>query len=206
MIVVGLNLLLVASLVLVGLSAHSLGVLAAGGDYLADAAAIRVSLLAIAMGHRPPTPRRPNGYPRATAIAALVNGLFLLFVVVVVIVEGVRRLSHGVSVVDGLPVVIVSGIAAAVMVVGAIILGHDADDDDADDGDGANLRAVLLDTIADAAAAAGVAVTGLIILATGTLYWLDPAVALVIAVIIGYSVLALLRDVTTTLRKPVARP
>ena len=108
--------------------------------------------------------------------------------------------------VDGLPVVIVGGIAAAVMVVGAIILGHDADDDDADDGDGANLRAVLLDTIADAAAAAGVAVTGLIILATGTLYWLDPAVALVIAVIIGYSVLALLRDVTTTLRKPVARP
>ena len=132
--------------------------------------------------------------------------MFLLFVVVVVIVEGVRRLSHGVSVVDGLSVVIVSGIAAAVMVVGAIVLGGDADEDDDDDGHRANLRAVLLDTIADAAAAAGVAVTGLIILATGTLYWLDPAVALVIAVIIGYSVLALLRDVTTTLRKPVARP
>jgi len=45
------------------------------------------------------------------------------------------------------------------------------------------------------AAAAGVAATGGIILATGGWYWLDPAVALVIAVIIGYHALALLRKV-----------
>jgi cobalt-zinc-cadmium efflux system protein len=53
----------------------------------------------------------------------------------------------------------------------------------------------MLDTVADAAAAAGVAATGGIILATGGWYWLDPAVALVIAVIIGYHALALLRKV-----------
>ncbi|WP_297737544.1 hypothetical protein [Mycobacterium sp.] len=42
-----LNLLLVAALVIVGVVAHSLGVLAAGVDCLADAAAIGVSLMAI---------------------------------------------------------------------------------------------------------------------------------------------------------------
>jgi hypothetical protein len=42
-LVLGLNLALVAALVIVGVTAHSLGVLAAGVDYLADAAAIAVS-------------------------------------------------------------------------------------------------------------------------------------------------------------------
>jgi cobalt-zinc-cadmium efflux system protein len=42
-----LNLLLIAALVIVGVVAHSLGVLAAGVDYFADAAAIGVSLMAI---------------------------------------------------------------------------------------------------------------------------------------------------------------
>jgi cobalt-zinc-cadmium efflux system protein len=42
-----LNLGLVAALVIVGVAAHSLAVFAAGADYLADAAAIGVSLLAI---------------------------------------------------------------------------------------------------------------------------------------------------------------
>jgi putative transposase len=46
-VVLLLNLLLIAGLVIVGLRAHSLGVLAARADYLADAAAIGVSLLAI---------------------------------------------------------------------------------------------------------------------------------------------------------------
>ena len=42
-LVLGLNLALVAALVIAGVTAHSLGVLAAGVDYLADAAAIAVS-------------------------------------------------------------------------------------------------------------------------------------------------------------------
>jgi hypothetical protein len=49
-----------------------------------------------------------------------------------------------------------------------------------------NIKAVLLDTAADAGAAAGVAVTGAIIFVTGRWNWLDPAVALAIAVVIGY--------------------
>jgi cobalt-zinc-cadmium efflux system protein len=52
-LVLGLNLALVAALLIVGVTAHSLGVLAAGVDYLADAAAIAVSLFAIQLAHRP---------------------------------------------------------------------------------------------------------------------------------------------------------
>jgi len=61
------------------------------------------------------------------------------------------------------------------------------------------MRAVLLDTLADSAAAAGVAVTGAIILADPGLSWLDPAIALVIAAVVGYHALRLVREVITTL-------
>ena len=72
----GLNLALVAALVIGGVTAHSLGVLAAGVDYLADAAAIAVSLFAIQLAHRP---ERSAAHANATNIAALVNAVRTAF-------------------------------------------------------------------------------------------------------------------------------
>jgi cobalt-zinc-cadmium efflux system protein len=204
--VLGLNVVLIAGLVSVGVSAHSLAVVAAGGDYLADATAIGLSLFAIGLSRRQPTVRRPHGYPNATTAAAFVNGLFLLIVVTVVSVAAARRLASGTQVVHGMPVLIASSVAAIAMVVGAVILRGDVEQEDDDDGDRANMRAVLLDTIADAAAAGGVAAAGLVIAVTGRLYWLDPAVALAIAIVIGYHVLGLLTGVLHTLRQPIPRP
>jgi cobalt-zinc-cadmium efflux system protein len=204
-VVLALNLILVAGLVTVGISAHSLGVLAAGADYLGDAAAIGVSLLAIWLSHRPPTAARPHGYPRATAYAAVVNSGWLLILSVLVMVGAIDRLATGVHEVHGLPVLVASAIAAATMFVGAIILRGDVDDYD-DESGGLNMRAVLLDTAADAAIAAGVAITGLIILASGGLYWLDPAVALVVSVVVAYHAVSLLRRVVAVLRRPDHAP
>lgn len=210
-VVLLLNLVLVTALVLVGLLAHSLGVLAAGGDYVADAAAIGVSLFAIWLARRPPTAARPGGYPNATNIAALVNGGWLLALSVLVVLAAVRRLVSGAGRVDGLPVLIVSAVAAVVMLAGAFILKGDPDADDGDGGEeegDLNMKAVLLDTAADAAAAGGVAISGAVILATGGLYWLDPAVALIIAVVVGYHALSLVRKVIGALKssRPPGRP
>jgi len=199
-VVLLLNLALVAGLVAAGIGAHSIGVLAAGGDYLADAAAIGISLLAIGLARRPPTRRRPGGYPRATAYAALVNVTLLLAVVAAVAAGAIGRLVTGIGHVHGLPVLIASGIAALVMLGGGLILRGDADDPGDSEGDRANMRAVLLDTLADSAAAGGVAVTGAIILADPALAWLDPTVALVIAAVIGYQAVVLIRQVVIALR------
>jgi cobalt-zinc-cadmium efflux system protein len=127
-VVLVLNLLLVGALVAVGLSAHSLGVLAEGVDYLADAAAIGVSLLAIWLSNWPPTVKHPRGHPKATLLAAAVNAGWLLVLSVLVAAGATGRLVTGAHDVHGLPVLIVSGIAAVVMVVGALILGGDVDD------------------------------------------------------------------------------
>src|ERR1700757_1436776 len=111
-VVLGVQLSPVAALVIVGVTAHSLGVLAAGVDYLADAAAIAVSLFAIQLAHRPePSAAHAN----ATNIAALVNAGWLLALNVWIAVAATRRLVSGVPEVHGLPVLIVSAIAAVVM-------------------------------------------------------------------------------------------
>jgi cobalt-zinc-cadmium efflux system protein len=201
-VVLWLNLALIGGLVAVGATAHSLGVLAAAGDYFADAVGIGISLLAIMLSRRSETARRPHGFPRATTVAALFNGALLLSIVVLVIAEGVRRLATGTGHVHGLPVVLASTPAALAMLVGALIHRNDREEPDDDDGDRANMKAVLLDTVADAAAAAGAALAGAIIAVTGGHYWLDPAVALVIASVVGYHVVVLLRNVVRTLRQP----
>ena len=138
-------------------------------------------------------------------MAALINSGWLLILEGLVAVAAIERLSTGPPQVDGLPVLVVSGVAALVMTGGALILRADGDEeeDEAEEHD-LSIAAVLLDTIADAAAAAGVAVAGAIILATGGWYWLDPAVALAIAVVVAYHALALIRKAVTRLRPATA--
>lgn len=82
------------------------------------------------------------------------------------------------------------------MLAGALVLRGDDGSDDL------NVRAVLLDTAADAAAAAGTAVSGAVIVAARGWYWLDPAVALVI----GYHAGRVVLEVTVTLRSAGAAP
>jgi cobalt-zinc-cadmium efflux system protein len=218
-VVLTLNLALVAALVVVGITAHSLAVLAEGGDYLLDAAGVGVALFAIWLSAR--ARRRPGArlFPDAGLWAALINAGWLLLLELLVISGAIDRLIAGVRAVQGLPVLIVSAVAAVVMAGGALLLGGDRDDDDDDDdgdsgdheeqGHRLSVQAILLDSAGDAAAAAGVAVAGGIIWAAHGVYWLDPAVALAIAVVIGWHAIRLLvrvRAKLVTSRSSLAHP
>jgi cobalt-zinc-cadmium efflux system protein len=183
-VVLVLNLALVAGLVAVGVGAHSLGVLAEGGDYLLDAAGAGLALLAIRLSAR----RAHRWRLSPTGAAALVNAGWLLLLELIVAGASIDRLATRTPQVHGLPVLVASGIAAVVMTAGALVLRGD-DDGEQD----LSVAAVLLDTIADAGAAAGVAAAGAIILVVRGWYWLDPAVALTIAVLVAYHAVALIR-------------
>jgi cobalt-zinc-cadmium efflux system protein len=196
--VLALDLAMVVALIVVGVRAHSLAVLAEGADYIADAAGAALCLLALWLAAREPSERHPDGFPRATSFAALANAASLLAISVAVAVGAGYRLLTGAVEVSGRPVVIVSGIAAVVMAAAVIVLRGEADDDDS--GDALAMRAVLLDTIADVASAAGVAVVGVIMAVTHGWFWLDAAVALVVSLVVGSHAAALVRTVTTTLR------
>ena len=185
-VVLGINLVMVVALLLVGFFAHSLGVLASGADYLGDAFGAGLALLALRLS------RRGQG-GRASSVAALVNASLLLVVTLAVIAEAIYRLSTGAPSIHGVPVVVVSVIAAGAMVASAFILG--------DAGGDLGMESVMLDTVADAAAALGVAISGGVILLTGGTYWLDSLVALVIAFVVAFHAIKLLRKVARELRQ-----
>ena len=99
-IVLVLNLFMVAGLSIVGLSSHSLGVLATGGDYLLDCSAIIFGLLAISLRNR-------NGEKsKATTVAALLNVLLLLIITITVAIEATSRLMNNAPKIHALPVLL----------------------------------------------------------------------------------------------------
>ncbi|HLI44918.1 MAG TPA: cation transporter [Acidimicrobiales bacterium] len=192
------NLGLVVALVAVGVSAHSVGVWAEAADYLTDAAAIAIALVALRV--EAPSPRRPRGRPNAARYGALVNATWLLVLAVLVAADATARLVGRTATVHGLPVLVMSGVAAVVMAAGAVVLRADPEGGDETSGAALTMKVVLIDTAGDAASAAGVALAGAVILATGGLYWLDPAVALVVCLVDAVSIVGLLRRTLVALR------
>lgn len=166
------NLALVLGLALVGVLSHSLGVLASAADYLGDALGTGLSLAALRLS------RRGRGHPRAPVMAAAFNSGLLLALTLVVAAGALRRLVWGTPEIHALPVVIASVVAALVMIGCAFVLGEAGGD--------LNMESVLLDTVADAAAALGVAASGAAILLIGGAYWIDSAVALAISLVVAF--------------------
>ena len=185
-LVLVVNVTMILALLLVGVLAHSLGVLASGADYLGDALGTGLSLAALRLS------QRERGQ-QLTSYAALVNASLLLLVTLAVAVEAVYRLTVGAPSVHGGPVVIVSVTAAIAMIACAFILGDVAGD--------LNMQSVMLDSVADAAAAIGVALSGAIILITAGNDWLDPVVALVIGAVVAYHAIKLVQRVLVRLRE-----
>lgn len=190
-IVLALNVALIGGLVIVGITARSVGVLAAAGDTLADLVALTLGLIAVALRDRDPD--RP-GANRPIAVVALLNAALLVAVTVAVAVEAIAKLADGSPAVLGLPMAVIAMITLVVMIVGALVLGLASHREDI------HMKTVLIDTLADAAAAAGVLTAGIIIWITGGLYWLDPVIALVVAALIGYTGIRLAMQAMAALR------
>jgi cobalt-zinc-cadmium efflux system protein len=180
-----LNLLFILAEAGFGIRAHSLALLSDAGHNLSDVLGLGLAWGALVLSRRPPTERRTYGMRRASILAALANAVLLLVAVGGIAWEAVQRLlqPHAVS---GGTVMIVAGLGFVINGVTAWLFrsGPRAD---------LNLRGAYLHMAADAAVSLGVVVAGLLIVRTGWL-WLDPAVSLVIAIVIVAGTWGLLRE------------
>jgi cobalt-zinc-cadmium efflux system protein len=201
-IVLVLNLVIVAAQAVVGVVANSLGLLADAGHSLTDVAAVAVSLYAVRLTRRPATARRSYGFHRSTVLAAQANAAGLLAVTALIVFFGVRGLLDPPAV-EGGWVLAAAVVSAVVNGAAAWMLARGATRHGSHGGHGhhrdLNMRSAALHMVGDAVTSAGVALTAVVILATGGFQWLDPAVSLVIAVLIAVQAVRLVGETTDLL-------
>jgi cobalt-zinc-cadmium efflux system protein len=91
--VLGLTLAVLVAEVVGALVSGSLALLADAGHMATDALGIGLALGAVTLAQRPARGRRTFGWQRVEILAAVANGLLLVGVAVVVVVEAVRRVG-----------------------------------------------------------------------------------------------------------------
>lgn len=168
-----------------GILGHSVALIADAGHNLSDCLALAAAWGASALGRRSPSRRYTYGLGSSSILAALFNAIILLIAVGGILVEALQRLLAPAPV-AGLTVILVAG--AGILVNGLtalLLLGGGRGD--------LNLRSAAAHMAADAAVSLGVVAAGAVILATGWL-WVDPAVSLVVALIIVATTWRLLRQ------------
>ena len=176
-----------------GLWSGSLALTSDAGHMFSDALALGLAAAAAWLARRPPGAKHSYGLARAEVIGASLNGLLMLGIIVVLVVEAVQRLLEPRAVSAG----VVIGIAAIGLVVNAgvaYILSRGHRD--------LNVRGALVHVLGDLVSSLAALISGAVIYATGWLL-IDPILSLVIALLILLTTLRLLRDTLHVLMEGV---
>lgn len=168
-----------------GLMANSLALLSDAGHVFTDLVALSLSWFAIKQEEKPAGGRMTFGYHRVGVAVAFFNAALIVFMASAILFEAYRRFQSPQAVKGGLMMgVAIVGLAANLFV--ASWLRSDASGS-------INIRSVFWHAWGDALASVGVIVGGIIILFTSR-YWVDPAVSVLVAGIIGIAAWRIIRE------------
>jgi len=180
-----LNFLFVVIEVIAGLSIHSLSLLSDAGHNLADVASLAMALIAIRLLKIKPTEKYTYGYKKTTILVALLNAAILLISLGAIGYEAIHRLMEPQQL-PGLKISVVAAIGIVINAVTALLFMRDREND-------LNVRGAFLHLLSDAIVSAALVAGGIAIYFTG-LFWIDPVLSLLVAVVILFSTWQLLRD------------
>jgi cobalt-zinc-cadmium efflux system protein len=183
-VALAINVVLLVGTVVGGILADSLALLADAGHLASDVGAIGIGLVAARLAGVAATPARTYGLQRSEVLGALANGVLLLVVSVLIVVEALSRLGDppdvGGAGVLALGLAGLAGNAAATWVLAA---GERED---------INLEGVLRHSAADALSSVGVVIAGVVLLAGWNAA--DPIASLLIAALIAAGSWRLLKE------------
>jgi cobalt-zinc-cadmium efflux system protein len=173
-----------------GVLASSLALLSDAVHMLTDAVALALSLAAARLAARPAGGVMTYGLGRAEILSAQANGVTLLVLGVVIVIDALERLASPPRV-DGLPVLIVALVGIVVNLLAAAILARGHDDPAA--GRSLNLEGSYRHILTDLYGFIATALAAGVILATG-FHRADPIASLVIAALLLYAAYGLLKE------------
>lgn len=176
-----------------GLWSGSLALTSDAGHMFSDALALALATAAAWLARRPPGVKHSYGLARAEVIGATLNGLLMLGIIVVLVVEAVQRILAPTPMSAGV-VMVIAGIGLAVNAAVAFVLSRGDHD--------LNTRAALLHVLGDLVSSLAALLAGAVVYVTGWIL-IDPILSLVIAVLILLTTLRLLRDTLHVLMEGV---
>ncbi len=172
-----------------GLWSGSLALLADAGHMATDSASLLFALIANLIARRPISERHSFGLARVEVIAAFVNALFMVAVVLWIAIEAFNRINAPVPV-QGLAVIGVGSIGLLVNVLVAWTLSRDRDN--------VNIRAAFIHVLGDLLGSVAAIMAGTIIYFGGPLI-ADPVLSLLVAALIVRSTYGVLKETTFVL-------
>lgn len=168
-----------------GLWVGSVALVSDAGHNLTDVLALGLAWGAFAIARKPPTSRHTYGLKRATILASLASAVMLCIALGAIGWEAITRLSSPPPM-NGVVLVVVAGVGVIINAITAAMFMRGRHID-------LNLRGAYLHMAADAAVSFAVVLAGALIYWTGWL-WVDPVLALLVAVTIGAAGYNLLRE------------
>lgn len=154
--------------------ANSTSLLADAIHNLGDVLSLILAWIANGLLKRNPTQLTTYGMKKTSILAALANGVLLVFTCGIIATEAVYKLFSP-SEIQAIPVMIVAGVGILVNGATAALFLRGADD--------LNIRAAFLHLLYDAVISIGVVLSAALLYWTGWL-WIDPVVGLLISILI----------------------
>ncbi|QRK06853.1 cation transporter [Archangium violaceum] len=175
-----------------GYITNSLALMSDAGHMLTDISALGLSLLALWFAGKPADLKKTYGYYRMEILSALLNGVLLLGITGVIVVEAWERFRAPAEVRLGpMAVVATIGLLANLGALGFLHQTHSM-----------NVRGAFLHVLGDALSSVGVLVGAAVMWLTGW-YVIDPIISVVISVVIVVGALRLVRDAVDVLLEAV---
>ena len=173
-----------------GLAANSLALVGDAFHNFTDTLALVLALAAVRIERRPANPGKTYGYHRAGVLAAFINSGTLVAFTLYLFYEAIHRLREP-HPVDSRAMLIVA--AAGFVLNGAITWWlHDDGRHDL------NVRSAVLHMLGDAVSSVGIVIAALLIARGGRPFW-DPAMSILIGILILWSSWGVLREAVNLL-------
>ena len=191
----GATLVYVVVTFVAGLRAHSLALLSEAGHNVSDFLALLLSFVAVYFQNRPADSTRTFGYQRAGVLAAFINAATLIVISIWIGIEAIHRLSAPVVVQPTLMMWVAAAGVVMNGVIAALLWGVARD---------VNMRSAFVHMAGDTLSTAAVIAGGAAILVTGH-NWIDPVLSLLIAALILWTSLGIVRETLNILLEGTPR-
>ncbi len=174
----------------IGFIANSLALVGDALHNLTDSLALLLAWIAVRLERRPATSEKSFGYQRAGILAAFLNAATLVGFTVYIFIEAFDRFRNP-HVVNDRAMLVTASVAIFLNTAITLSLRREGRED-------VNIRAAVVHMLGDAVSSVGIVIAALAIRSTGNPIW-DPAISILIGVLILWSSWGILRETVNLL-------